>query len=59
MVHYLIYFSLKMNDLDIIVIDIIDSCIIQVLNHSKSYEIDSSIFHPSKLEMKGLTNNII
>ena len=51
MVHYLIHFSLKMNDLEINVIDI--------LNHFKSYEIDSSIFHPSKLEMKALTNNMI
>ena len=57
MVHYLIHFSVKMNDLEINVID--KDCDIQLSNHFKSYEIDSSIFYPSKLEMKALTNNMI
>ena len=55
MVHYLIHFSLEMNDLETNVID--KDCDIQILNHFKSY--DSSMFYPSKLEMKALTNNKI
>ena len=34
-------------------------CDIQISNQFKSYEIDRRIFHPSKLEMKALTNNMI
>ena len=53
MVHYLIRFSLEMNDLETNVIDI------PISNHFQSYEIDGNIFDPSKLEMKALTNNKI
>ena len=32
---------------------------IQISNHFKFYDFDRRIFHPSKLEMKALTNNMI